>query len=71
SPVFSEDNDKEELKNKWQIRHDLFTILLMGGGQGIGPLRQAVDALNGLGLPIQLLIVEQRARGSPWVHTTT
>ena len=57
SPIFSEDTDKEELKNKWQIRHDLFTILLMGGGQGMGPLRRTVDALNGLGLPIQLLIV--------------
>jgi processive 1,2-diacylglycerol beta-glucosyltransferase len=57
SPIFSEDNDKERLKSKWQIRHDLFTVLLMGGGQGIGPLRWAVDALNGLALPIQLLIV--------------
>lgn len=57
SPIFSEDTDKEGLKDKWQIRHDLFTILLMGGGQGIGPFRRTVDALNGLGLPIQLLIV--------------
>ncbi|MFQ5834482.1 MAG: glycosyltransferase [bacterium] len=57
SPIFSEDTDKEGLKDKWQIRHDLFTILLMGGGQGIGPLRRTVDTLNRLGLPIQLLIV--------------
>lgn len=57
SPIFSEDTDKEGLKDKWQIRHDLFTILLMGGGQGIGPFRRTVDALNELGLPIQLLIV--------------
>ncbi len=57
SPIFSEDADKEELKNKWQIRPDLFTILLMGGGQGIGPLRRIVDALNELVLPVQLLIV--------------
>ena len=56
-PIFSEDTDKEDLKNKWQIKHDLFTILLMGGGQGIGPLRRTVEVFNGLGLPIQLLIV--------------
>ncbi|MFQ6066618.1 MAG: glycosyltransferase [bacterium] len=57
SPIFSEDNDKERLKSKWQIKRDLFTVLLMGGGQGMGPLRRAVDTLNGLGLPIQLLVV--------------
>ena len=56
-PIFSEDAHKEELKNQWQIRPDLFTVLLMGGGQGMGPLRRTVDALNGLGLPLQLLIV--------------
>ncbi len=55
--VFSEYQDRQKLKKKWGLKKDVFTILLMGGGQGMGSLRQIVLNLDKLHLPVQLLVV--------------
>jgi processive 1,2-diacylglycerol beta-glucosyltransferase len=57
SPNFSRSKDRKNLKKKWGIKEDLFTILLMGGGQGMGSLKEIVVSLARSHLPIQLLVV--------------
>ena len=54
---FSERKNEENLRKKWQVKKDLFTILLMGGGLGMGSLKEIVVTLDNAHLPIQLLVV--------------
>lgn len=54
---FSKSREAKKLKNKWGLKENLFTILLIGGGQGMGSLEEIVLTLNNLRLPIQLLVV--------------
>lgn len=54
---FSKPYNGEKLKKKWELKEDLFTILLMGGGQGMGSLKEIVLALDKSHLPIQVLVV--------------
>jgi len=54
---FSRSTKVKKLKNKWGLKENLFTILLIGGGQGMGSLMKIVLTLNNLQLPIQLLVV--------------
>ena len=54
---FSEPKNKDDLRKRWQVRKDLFTILLMGGGLGMGSLKEIVVTLDNSHLPIQLLVV--------------
>jgi len=61
--TFSEYKDRQKLKKKWGLEKDVFTILLMGGGQGMGSLRQIVLDLNKLRLPVQLLVVSGTNHG--------
>jgi len=61
--AFSEHKDRQKLKKKWGLKKDILTILLMGGGQGMGSLRQIVLDLNKLRLPVQLLVVSGTNHG--------
>ncbi|TKJ47650.1 hypothetical protein CEE34_02540 [Candidatus Aerophobetes bacterium Ae_b3a] len=54
---FSKSHNSKELKKKWELKEGLFTILLMGGGQGVGSLREIVFSLDSSNLPLQLLVV--------------
>ena len=56
-PVFSEPPDIEFIRRRLQISNGVPTLLLMGGGQGLGPLLEAVKALDAIGTPLQLLVV--------------
>lgn len=51
---------KQELRARLQLRDDRFTILLVGGGEGMGPLRSIARALDHSHLPIQLVIITGR-----------
>jgi processive 1,2-diacylglycerol beta-glucosyltransferase len=55
-PAFSRLYDKRSLRLELDINPDLTTILLMGGGLGMGPLLSAVKSL-GSGSRCQLLVV--------------
>ena len=57
SPEFSKVKEKSYLQEKWQVRKDLFTILIMGGGQGLGAIKEIVFALKDIKLPVQVLVV--------------
>lgn len=48
------------LRQTLQLRPDLFTVLLVGGGEGMGPLRAIAHALDAAQLPIQLVIIAGR-----------
>lgn len=49
-----------ELRTRLGLAPDVFTILLVGGGEGMGPLRAIARQLNGSSLPIQLAIIAGR-----------
>lgn len=51
---------QSELRARLDLRNDLFTILLVGGGEGMGPLRAIARALDHAQLPIQLAIIAGR-----------
>ena len=50
---FSHEPDKDELKNRLQIKKDIFTVLIATGSFGIGPIERIVDGLK----DYQVLIV--------------
>lgn len=65
--------------NRWQKREDIFaklnldpslpTILIMGGGQGIGPIKEAVISLAKIDRTVQILVVTGRnKRLLRWLH---
>lgn len=56
-PKFSRAQDKERIAHKLKIDLKLPTILIMGGGQGIGPIKHIVNELSKLHLLFQLIVV--------------
>jgi len=54
---FSKSHNSKELKRKWKLKEDLFTIFLLGGGRGVGSLRKIILTLDKSNLPIQILVV--------------
>ncbi len=56
-PVFGEAPDVGQIRRRLQISNGIPTVLLMGGGQGLGPMLEAVAHLDRLKVPMQLLAV--------------
>lgn len=56
-PHFSENPGVDLIRRRLQIANGVPTILLMGGGQGLGPLLEAAKALGSMKRPLQLLVV--------------
>jgi processive 1,2-diacylglycerol beta-glucosyltransferase len=54
---FNEPLDKILLFQKFNLKPDAFTILIMGGGQGLGPIKTIVNSLEKVKEDIQELIV--------------
>jgi len=52
--------NKIELRNRFGWDKDLLTVLLVGGGEGMGNLERHALAVNNSRLPIQLIIVAGR-----------
>ncbi len=57
SPRFAESPNIGLIRKRLQLSDGLPTILLMGGGQGLGPIMESVEALDSLNRPFQLLVV--------------
>src|SRR5258708_4578406 len=51
---------KAELQRKLGLRPHLPTVLLVGGGDGAGGLRSAVQAISQARLPVQLMVITVR-----------
>ncbi len=52
--------DKASLREKYKWQADKFTVLLVGGGEGMGPLAETAHAIDESGLDISLVIVTGR-----------
>ncbi len=52
--------DKAELRQKLGWPVDKFTVVLVGGGEGMGPLAQTARAINEAGLDLSLVVVAGR-----------
>ncbi len=56
-PRFAEAPNMELVRRRLQLNNGIPTILLMGGGQGLGPMLEAVKGLDSVNRPMQLLVV--------------
>ncbi|MCP4649070.1 MAG: glycosyltransferase [PVC group bacterium] len=57
SPTFSNNHDKEFILKSLHLEPDVPTILIMGGGQGLGPIEDLVFAVNTIEKPFQIIII--------------
>ncbi|MCD5390786.1 hypothetical protein LR007_02855 [candidate division NPL-UPA2 bacterium] len=56
-PKFRQEQDRNELREKLNLSPCLPTILIMGGGQGFGPLRETIRCLDELDCRFQMVVV--------------
>ena len=56
-PVFARSEPPEAARRKLGLRPDLPTLLLLGGGCGVGPTCELIASLRDLTLPCQALVV--------------
>ena len=54
---FNQDSNKSEIRKKLNLEDNLFTILIMGGGQGLGPIKRIIKALDNLRFKLQEIVV--------------
>jgi len=54
---FSKDISKHQARQNIGLSQDLFTVLIMGGGHGLGPVKKIVESLEKLPFPVQEIIV--------------
>ncbi|MFA5383446.1 MAG: glycosyltransferase [Eubacteriales bacterium] len=57
SSCFLNSVDKSEIKSKLSLQRKLKTILVMGGGLGMGPISDIVKALGDGSIPCQVIVV--------------
>lgn len=62
-PIFSLQHDKFKLRKELGLNRDFPTVLIMGGGQGIGPIREIVWRLNKLRLNLQFIVLAGTNKG--------
>ena len=48
---------RSKLRGNLGLRRDLYTAMLIGGGEGAGGLGSIVEAIEGANLPVQLIVV--------------
>jgi 1,2-diacylglycerol 3-beta-galactosyltransferase len=53
-------NDKKQLRDYYGWKQDTLTVLLVGGGEGMGNLERHALAINNSKLPVQLVIIAGR-----------
>jgi processive 1,2-diacylglycerol beta-glucosyltransferase len=56
-PQFNEPLNKNELFQKLKLNPDIPTVLIMGGGQGLGPIKTIVKSLEKVKREIQEIVV--------------
>jgi len=56
-PKFARQSDREEVARKLGIDLSVPVILVMGGGQGLGPIKTIVKSLNNLETDLQLIVI--------------
>jgi processive 1,2-diacylglycerol beta-glucosyltransferase len=56
-PKFNQPVNKQQVFKKYKLNPELPTILIMGGGQGIGPIKTAVSSLDRSKLDFQEIVI--------------
>ena len=56
-PKFCAAHDKLSARKKLNIKEDSFTVLLLGGGYGVGPIFEMLESLNGANFPLTAITV--------------
>lgn len=56
-PSFADTPDSALLHMRFQMKNGVPVLLIMGGGQGLGPLLESVDHLDRVDRPFQLMVV--------------
>ncbi len=56
-PKFADTVDMDGVRAKMGIDKKIPVVLIMGGGQGMGPIQEIVSSLNRINRPIQMIIV--------------
>jgi len=56
-PCFSQVISKEEVIKKLGLSHQLPKVLVMGGGQGLGPIESIVESLQKIDIKLEILVV--------------
>lgn len=59
---FGQQLDRAGLRKRFLAHPELPAILVVSGGQGVGPLMEVMESLDGLGLPMQAVVVAGRNR---------
>jgi 1,2-diacylglycerol 3-beta-galactosyltransferase len=59
---FLRDKEKQEARKRDHLKPKLFTILLMGGGEGAGKMYEIIDEFQREKLKIQLIVIAGRNR---------
>ncbi|MDP8262136.1 MAG: glycosyltransferase [Candidatus Ancaeobacter aquaticus] len=57
SPYFNGNVSKQETREKLGLSADEPLVLVMGGGQGLGPIKKIVTELDKLDVPLQIAVV--------------
>lgn len=57
---FLKDREKETARRKARLKPKLFTVLLMGGGEGAGKMEEIIEQFNSQKLKIQLIVIAGR-----------
>jgi len=71
-PKFSIAQDKEKIFRKLGLDADTPVILIMGGGHGLGPIKDIVRSLNKLTTKFQMIVLAgKNKRLVKWLHKKT
>ncbi len=54
---FAQQLDQNAITHKLHLDINVPTVLVMGGGQGLGPMKEAVKSLVGLARPLQIIVI--------------
>ncbi|OGX45509.1 MAG: hypothetical protein A3G38_03855 [Omnitrophica WOR_2 bacterium RIFCSPLOWO2_12_FULL_51_8] len=55
-PKFNELLDKARLFYKFKLDSEVMTLLIMGGGQGLGPIKKIIKSLERIPFPVQEIV---------------
>ncbi len=56
-PKFNKNHDRKEIYRKMGFDSEAPAVLIMGGSQGLGPVENIVDVLEGIDLSFQLVVI--------------
>jgi processive 1,2-diacylglycerol beta-glucosyltransferase len=62
-PAFSQRLNRQEIKRELGLEKNLPTVLILGGGQGLGPIKNVIHHLDKFRKPFQIIVVVGKNEG--------